>query len=80
MSVKLSFSINKKGSFLCGCCLIVFCWVLFFIQCEYGIGLMWMFLINLLHSDYFDNLIKVVSDLKFLLIKAGKTAGPMDIP
>ena len=38
MSVKFSFSINGKGSFLCGCCLIFFCWVLFFIQCEYGIG------------------------------------------
>ena len=37
--VKFSFSINGKGSFLCGCCFIFFCWILLFIQCEYGDGL-----------------------------------------
>ena len=36
MSVIFSFFIIGKRSFLRGCCLIVFCWVLFFIQCEYG--------------------------------------------
>ena len=34
LSVKFSFSINGKVFFLCGCCLIVFCWVFFLIQCE----------------------------------------------
>ena len=39
LSVRFSFSINGKRSFLCGCCFTLFCWVLFFIHCEYGIGL-----------------------------------------
>ena len=39
LSVKFSFSISGKRSFLGGCCFILFCWVLFFIHCEYGIGL-----------------------------------------
>ena len=38
-SVRFSFSIKGNGSFFCGCCLIRFCWVLFLIQCEFGIGL-----------------------------------------
>ena len=39
LSVKFSFSINGKKSFLYEWCFIRFCWVLFFIHCEYGIGL-----------------------------------------
>ena len=39
LSVRFSFSINGKRSFLCECCFTLFCWVLFFIHCEYGIGL-----------------------------------------
>ena len=38
MSVNFFFLLIEKG-FLCGCYLICFCCVLFFIQCEYGIGL-----------------------------------------
>ena len=39
LCVRFSFSINGKRSFLCECCFTLVCWVLFFIHCEYGIGL-----------------------------------------
>ena len=39
LSVKSSFSISGKWSFLVWCCFVRFCWVLFFIHWEYGIGL-----------------------------------------
>ena len=39
VSVRFSFSFKGNGSFLCGSCLISFCWVLILIQCEHGIGL-----------------------------------------
>ena len=39
LSVEFSFSINRKRSFLCEFCFILFCRVLFFIHCEFGIGL-----------------------------------------
>ena len=59
INVKFSFSINGKGSFLCGCCVIFFGCVLFFIQCEYWIALNVEVPKNQLHSDYSDNLKKV---------------------
>ena len=33
------FQLMEKGLFLCRCCFTLFCWVLFSIHCEYGIGL-----------------------------------------
>ena len=54
--------------FLCGCCLIFFCWVLFFIHTEYGIGLNVDVPKNQLHSDYFGNLDRVGNVVIFLYV------------
>ena len=37
--INFLFQLTEKRSFLCECCFTRFCWVLFFIHCEYGIGL-----------------------------------------
>ena len=39
LSVKFFFQLMEKSFFLYEWCFIRFCWVLFFIHCEYGIGL-----------------------------------------
>ena len=60
LSVKF-FLINGKKSFLCEGYFIFFCWVLFFIHCEYGIDC-------IIRSDYFGNLSKVENVVGYLFV------------
>ena len=58
----------EKKNFLHECCFIRFCWVLFFIHCEYGIGLKVEFLVDQLRNDYFGNLSKAGSVVGYLFV------------
>ena len=49
------FLLNGKDRF-CEIVVLFFLLGTIFIQCEYGIGKMWMLLVNQLRNDCFDNL------------------------